>query len=211
MRIRTPVKIIGVSSIIVIFFCFLNKKDEIIINQSDGELIEDFDLILTKGQSVESKLINLLNLSIKQDYTHIGLVHKEKDKIYILHATPDGTKENCIRYDEFQTFIDLSAVCDYRIMRDKNMTNGVRQLLNIELEKYKNSKIPFDFEFDNQEHSHIYCSELVYLMFTKVGLFGTKSFDLKKPIDPNVFLYQKELISITERESTTNKYIAAGQ
>lgn len=205
MQIRTPIKIIGLSSIIVLFFCFLNTKDKIIINQSDVDVIENFDLILTKGQSVESKLVILLNLSIKQDYTHIGLVYKESGKIYILHSTPDGTKDNCIRYDDFQTFIDLSAVCNYKILRLKNMTNDSQRLLKIEFEKYKNSKIPFDFKFDNEEHNYIYCSELIYLMFAKVGLFNPHSYNLKKPIAPNYFLGQKVLIPITERGSTANE------
>ena len=205
MQVKVLIKLLGVGAFIVLVLFFFIKKDKIVINRSDEELVDNFDLILTKGQSVESKLVNLLNLSTREDYTHIGLVYKENNKVYILHSTPDGIKENCIRYDDFQTFIDLSTVCSYKILRHKNMTNGVQRLLKTELYKYKNSKIPFDFEFDNQEHNCIYCSELIYLMFVKVGLFNSQSFNLKNPISPNYFLSLNELISITERSSTANE------
>ena len=203
MKVKTPIKLFIMGLLCVLFY-FLKQKEQIVINHSDTELIENFDLILSKGQSAQSKLVNLVHLSIKQVYTHIGIVCKEGNTIYVLHATPDGTVENCIRYDEFQTFINLSNVSDYQILRPKYMTKNIRQLLRIEVEKFKNSKIPFDYKFNNQEHNYIYCSELIYLMFKKTGLLNQKWFNLTKPIDPNAFINLKALIYITERSSNNN-------
>ena len=208
MRVKKLIKLFILILIFILFFYFFNKNEKIVINRSDSELIENFDLILTQGQSVQSKVLYLLNLSIKGGYTHIGIVCKEGNMIYIIHATPDGTKENCIRYDEFQTFLDLSNVCKYKILRFKFINPNIQQLIRIEVEKYRNSKIPFDYQFNNQKHDHIYCSELIYQIFTKVGLMRPQSFDMTKPINPNEFLYLKELISVTEKSSDKSKFIS---
>ena len=109
---------------ILISFClvalslifFLGKDEKVDICKIDQNRIEDFDIILSKGQSAQSKIIRLLNLSTK-DYSHIGIIYKEKGKVFVLHATPDGTKSNGIRYDDLESFLFLSHVCDFIILR----------------------------------------------------------------------------------------------
>ena len=163
--------------------------------------IEDFDIILSKGQSVQSKLIGLLKFSM-EDYSHIGIMIKDKDKVYVLHSTPDGTNANGIRYDDLQTFLDLSDVSDYTILRYQNISFDFRQRLRIEFDKYKTNKAPFDFDFNNYENKKIYCSELVWLIFNNSGLFEINDFNLSKPIYPKYFLKMNKFVAIDLKKTS---------
>ncbi|WP_372745588.1 YiiX/YebB-like N1pC/P60 family cysteine hydrolase [Lutibacter sp.] len=185
--------------ILLIAFLFLYQEEKIIVNENDKINIQQFDLILTSGQSLQSKLLNLFNFT-RYSYSHIGLILKKNNEIYVLHSTPDGTKENGIRFDHFQQFIDLSNVNYYRILRLNTKDN---YNLNRSLNRFKNKKVAFDYEFNNFDKNKIYCSELIFDIFNENGLIKTK-IDLSKPIHPKIFAQMPEFSSIMDRNSNNN-------
>jgi uncharacterized protein YycO len=195
MKLRKQNKVIGFCIVIFVLFFFISKNDKIAMNEIDKDKIEDFDIILSKGESVQSKLIGLLNLST-EDYSHIGIMIKENDKVFVLHSTPDGTKKNGIRFDDLQTFIDLSSVSDYIVLRFQDISSDFCQKLKKEFGRYKTIQAPFDFDFNNFENKKIYCSELVWLIYINSGLFDTSDCNLKKPIYPKYFLKMNKLVTV---------------
>jgi uncharacterized protein YycO len=184
-----------------LIFFFFSKKERVIINDSDINSLKNYDLIITSGQSVHSKLLNLFRFS-NQNYSHIGIVLKENNNIYVLHSTPDGTNDNGIRYDDLQSFIDLSFVNYYKILRFDTLTNI--QNIQKKIEHYKKSKYPFDYKFDNKNKDEIYCSELIYDIYKEQGLEINK-LNLDVAIHPKLFLTITGLISIIERKYTANR------
>ncbi|MCA0447299.1 MAG: hypothetical protein LCH54_13830 [Bacteroidetes bacterium] len=166
--------------------------------------IEDFDIIVSKGQSVLSLLTNLMQFSTS-DYSHVGIVIRKNKRLYVLHSTPDGTNLNGIRFDDLQTFFDLSDVSDFVILRHKDITVSFQQRLKVEFSRYLTIKAPFDFDFNNLENSRIYCSELVWLIYKNAGLLKTKDFDLINPISPKYFLTLKSF----NRVPSTNVHHAS--
>lgn len=189
--LRNKVKvIIAVLSILSVFY-FPSRKVKVLEEEVDKKKLSNYDLILSKGQSVHSRFINLLNCS-SSSYTHIGIINKEDDQVYVLHSTPDGTKENGIRYDKLQSFFDLSSVSDYTVLRSQYITDSTREKLRIEFDKYRKSQVPFDFDFNNLESNKIYCSELVWLIYTQAEACDKNQFNFKKPIYPKFFLNLNE-------------------
>lgn len=201
MKKKRLINIIGLFLFGVVLFYFTTKKDKVAVNEIDINKIDDFDIILSKGQSVQSKLIGLLKFSI-EDYSHIGIMIKKNDSVFVLHSTPDGTDDNGIRYDNLQTFIDLSDVRDYTVLRYQSISSVFRQRLMVEFERYKNSQAPFDFDFNNFDHRKIYCSELICTIFKNSGLSTLQEFDLTKPIYPKYFLKMKGLIKINTMKTS---------
>ncbi|MGB3343252.1 MAG: YiiX/YebB-like N1pC/P60 family cysteine hydrolase [Aequorivita sp.] len=198
MQFKKLIKFLVIGSILILVFSFFYQKEKILINDNDKHNIEQFDVILSSGQSFQSKLLNLFNISV-QSYSHIGLILKENNKIYILHSTPDGTEDNGIRYDNFQEFIDLSNVNYYRILRLDSL--GEYQNIEKSIKHFKETKIPFDYDFDNIDKHKIYCSELVFDIFNDNKLIKTK-LDLSKPIHPKEFVKMTEFRTIKERKTT---------
>ncbi len=197
MKTRKSTKLIGLSfAATFVFFIVFCKKDKLDIKDIDKDRIESFDIILSKGQSMQSKLISLLNYSTN-DYSHIGIILKENGEVFVLHSTPDGTKMNGIRFDDLQTFIDLSNVSDCKILRHQSITNNNRLELSNEVKNYKFTQNPFDFDFDNFSNNRVYCSELVYLIFSKTGLIKKGVFDLSRPIHPKYFQNIEEFTTVS--------------
>jgi len=201
MQIQKLIKIFSACGLVVLIILFFNKKEKIIINEIDLKQFENLDIIVTSGQSVQSKVLNIMSFSF-ESYTHVGIICKEKNRIFVLHSTTDGTKENGIRYDDLQSFIDLSNVNYYKVLRSENIRKYAL-LINHEIEKYRTLKIPFDYDFDNTTKDKIYCSELVYDIYKNNGIIISE-LDLYKPIHPKIFVKLKELITIKEREYTDN-------
>jgi uncharacterized protein YycO len=201
MKLRVQIKVIGFFLIVFALYFFIRKKEIISMNEIDKNKIEDFDIILSKGQSVQSKLISLLKLTTV-DYSHIGILIKENDNdnVFVLHSTPDGAETNGIRYDDLQTFIDLSDVSDFTVLRYQDISSEFNQKLRKEFSRYKTIQAPFDFDFDNFENKKIYCSELVWLIYEKAGLFKAKEFNLTKPIYPKYFLKMNKLMKVNYKK-----------
>lgn len=203
MKPRILSQIIVFFLIVLLSFFLISRKEKIAVKEVDTKKIENFDIILSKGQSVQSKLISLLKLSIN-DYSHIGIMIKDNEEVFVLHSTPDGTKTNSIRYDNLQTFIDLSSVSEYIVLRYNDLSDDLYQKLRMEFDKYKAIKAPFDYDFNNFEHGKIYCSELVWLIFSDAGLFKPCDFNFEKPIYPKYFLKLNGIISININKSNQN-------
>lgn len=163
------------------------KREKLSVEEIDCHRIADFDIVLSKGQSVQSKFINLLKLS-SGDYTHTGILFNENDTIFVLHATPDGTEENGIRYDDLQTFIDLSKVNEIVVLRPRIGSDTMARLLRSECNRYMKLEAPFDYDFNNYENSRLYCTELVWLIYKAAGLDGLQIINPDRPIYPVHFL-----------------------
>jgi uncharacterized protein YycO len=182
-------KIILAISILLILLLILlmSKNDPIKITEADNAQFENFDIILSKGNSFHSRLINLFNYSA-DNYSHVGVVIKEGNKAFVLHSTPDGTKSNGIRYDSLQTFVSLSNVNEYLILRYPDISPASQDKVFAEFSKYKSKAYPFDYDFNNKDQSKIYCSELIWLIFKDISPPIMDGLNLDKPIHPKSFL-----------------------
>lgn len=173
----------------------LGRKIQVDINNIDISKLNEHDLILIKGQSIQSKIISLFNLSV-EDYSHIGILAKENNIVYVLHSTPDGTHMNGIRYDTLSKFLELSYAKDYTILRWQNTFSDFKKEIQDEFDKFKTRKAPFDYDFNNKENNNIYCSELVWLIFYNSGILKYNDLDLSRPIYPKYFLKLNKLVEI---------------
>ncbi|MEI8204952.1 MAG: YiiX/YebB-like N1pC/P60 family cysteine hydrolase [Bacteroidota bacterium] len=199
MKLKRRSKIINFCLFFLVLFYFTNKKEKVKVNNIDNHKIKDFDLIISKGQSAQSKFIGLLNYSI-EDYSHIGIIKKKGDSIFVLHSTPDGTETNGIRFDNLQKFLDLSDVNDYTVLRFQNISNRFHYNLNVEFEKLKKGQAPFDYDFNNFDHGKIYCSELVCIILKNSRLSTLQEFDMSKPIYPKYFFKVKGFVKINTKK-----------
>lgn len=201
MKQKRLIKILSLCLFSLVLFYFTSKKDKVAVNEIDKNKIDDFDIILSKGQSVQSKFVSLIKLTM-EDYSHIGIMITENDKVFVLHSTPDGTKTNGIRYDDLQTFIDLSDVSDYTVLRYQDISLDFRQKLREEFSRCKTIQAPFDYDFNNFENGKIYCSELVWLIFKNAGLFKSNDFNLQKPIYPKYFLTMNKFFTVNIKKTS---------
>lgn len=195
-----PLKTSFVTSFILFGFLFIFsfKNQKIEINGRDISFFNSYDVIITCGQSFYSRLINIKNFS-SENYSHIGILLYENGKFFVLHSSPDGTKENGIRYDEIQKFLDLSDVSKYTVLRLSNLNQKEKDILSEEISILRHLNIPFDYDFNNRDQSQIYCSELVWIIYRKVSPFFLTGFEIDKPFHPYKFLEQDSFQIVVTR------------
>jgi len=191
---RFIILIVFAGFIVFLFY----KNDKIIVTPADTNRVKSFDLIVSSGQSVQSRLLKLLDIS-QNSYSHIGIIIKRNNKAFVLHATPDGTPDNAIRFDDLQTFINLSDVNFYTILRPRKPLTDTTSLYR-QINHYRLTHIPFDYNFDNFDKTKIYCSELVYDIYSKSRLIHSE-LNLNKPLAPKIFIQLKDFKIVLNRKA----------
>ena len=179
-----------------IFYCGLyikNKRDYIGFNYN---LLQSGDIIFTRGISMKSFVVLLLNRSTDR-YSHCGVIFREKDKYFIIHSTPtpiDKKNGRIVRepLDDFFSFNNITLTSIYRV------DNGHKKYIDSSLciiKHFLQDKIAFDddFQLTNQK---LYCTELIWLAYKNAGLDLTGKDYFNKIIYPSDLINSKYLMHI---------------
>jgi len=126
------------------------------------------DIIFRKGKSLISNIVLLGNPN--SQYSHVGVVIKESDSIYIIHAIPSENKGDAdfIKKESLSSFCDLlfaEQIAIYRLKEDKSIVSTISFLNNM-----YDRRINFDNDFNLESDSAVYCTELVWKAFKKSGI-----------------------------------------
>ena len=170
----------------LLFVSIISRKKQADIAALNPSEIQDGDLILAEGNSLQGKLVNLLNIKGDQ-FTHIGILVNDSNQLFVLHATPDGTLANGVRYDSLQTFIALGNVSAYQILRSTSLLPDEFSQLQQQIDSFRSAEYPFDYSFDNYDNSELYCSELIWLVYSRAGLLDMANIDFSSVIYPSNF------------------------
>jgi uncharacterized protein YycO len=146
---------------------------------SDTMDIHNGDIIFQDSKSSQAKAIKLATHS---KYSHMGILYRKGDKIYVYEASAT------VRMTALKRWIDRGVGKHFVIKRLKNdkilTAKNVRKIQRIG-RRFKGHKYDALFGWDDRK---IYCSELVWKIYKRgLGIeIGTlkklKSFDLSHPI-----------------------------
>lgn len=177
-------KLILKSSLLLLLFLFIitlyNKVEgNNISNNYAIKLLNSGDIIFRKETNFISDSFSKIDDSI---YSHIGIIIKEENKIYVYHIESDE-KENDLKKDEISYF--LRSIEKFSVYRLKKRVDETK--LNFILKQFIDDNIKFDFLFSLSKDK-FYCTEFVNEVYLK--LLGN---------DIYVYLFNfngKEVISI---------------
>lgn len=130
-------------------------------------LVKDGDIVLRSGTDRIAELFKKFN-TIDPSYSHAGIVMIENG--YPMVYNMNANKENPylpIRRDSIQSFVgpfDNTAYAVYRVELDAKEKEDLKNLLV----SYYNNALPFDPNFDLNNDSAFYGTELVYKSFIKI-------------------------------------------
>jgi len=153
------------------------------------------DLIFRKGTGFFSDLFT--NAGDRETpYSHVGIVFVDKEHIFVIHTeASELTGVGFVKIDKIEEFLDRKNSIYAAVYRLKeNSWPYGRMAVEVAFE-YAKQKIPFDIKFDLTTENELYCTELVYLAYKKVGLDIVDKLDI---ISFNVssYQYKKEIVSI---------------
>lgn len=144
------------------------------------------DIMLRSGTGIISNMIRK-TLNEKNPFTHCGVICKNKDSTYVIHAVAkeisghDGIQTTTI--NDFLKNSDKNNVALFRLKVSKNQ---IRNMVN-KLQFYLKKQINFDYNFDLNDSNKMYCSEIIYYSLDEK--IRNQIFKLKKIKKNNILLF----------------------
>ena len=146
--------------------CKKSKEDTL----KDADNLQPGDVVFRLGDSPESNAIMVADPEAA--YSHVGIVVSYMNKMKIVHACPGDNFEindsNLVRMDRPEVFFSNKNCLQGAIYRYANR-DFAKKAAEEAISMYEN-KIPFDFNFEAEDSSALYCTELVTLAYHKAGV-----------------------------------------
>jgi len=157
------------------------------------------DIILRKGSNLVSDLI-AGNFQDCEDMSHCGIILVDPSGSFVVHTISGAiSAQDGIRKEPIDSFIQNADNHKVIVLRSNSITDAA--LIRSECERLLRQKIGFDHEFDADDHSTVYCSELVRDVYQATGMpdffhytsrYGIRFIDFDTFFDTRLFtrIYQ---------------------
>ena len=181
----------------VLHFLFPSQKTITYYTDSDNIKFHSGDLIFRRGKSFVSQLVLL---SDKQSqYSHVGVVIIRNNTPYVVHAVPGETENNEPEYVKLETipeFLDVTKSADFAVYTLKNKYRNIGDMVAKKALDYFEQQIEFDASFNLEDHSRLYCTELVWCAYQSADINLIETYDkLKVPFYKGDFIYPGNLLN----------------
>lgn len=132
------------------------------------------DLLFRRGNEAVSEVV--LGLDPGSEYSHVGIVVFEGNQPMVVHAAPaeDRHERSIVKVEpvtRFLAFDRSSGMVVYRLKKAHLIsTEAIMQLAAREALRLAKADTPFDSAFDLNTTDQLYCTELVWYVYRKVGI-----------------------------------------
>ncbi len=135
------------------------------------EKIQQGDIVFRRGESMASEVV-LFN-DVDGKYSHVGIIVECDSGMMVVHAVPGENKKlpdyDLIVMERIDKFFSPEAAVKGEIMR-MDLDSTQRSLLSkLAIEKVE-QKVPFDHNYDLSDTTKLYCTELLQLIYEKIGV-----------------------------------------
>lgn len=171
-----PLKI---TMIIIALLC-LNACKANLSNEDLEKILQDGDIIFQTSQSSQSQAVQLVT---KSKYSHMGIIFKEKNKLYVYEAVQP------VKTTPLNEWIARGEKGHYVVKRLKNSDKVLTPQNKSKMQKIAKGFLgrPYDLTFEWSDQK-LYCSEFIWKIYQRgagieIGkLEKLGDFDLSHPI-----------------------------
>ncbi|MFZ4399049.1 MAG: YiiX/YebB-like N1pC/P60 family cysteine hydrolase [Bacteroidales bacterium] len=159
--------VIILSLIMILFvYNYCTKQDHSFstytLTNEEINLIQNGDIILRHGYGLASDII-VKTLNEKYDISHCAIICKNGNQINVIHSVSQSLSD----FDGLQSQTLKRFICDSKensiiVVRFKNQKNNGNEVLAKRAAYYLSKKLPFDNDFNLNDSSRIYCTELIW-------------------------------------------------
>jgi hypothetical protein len=161
----TGVIIFMVTLVSVLVYVFTPRGKPVEIGDTDElfSVVREGDIICRLGDRLWSELFKDISITDKR-YSHMGIIRINGDDggIYVIHS--EGTTEpgkDYVKEEPLGSFIKIAR--SVGIYRTNDADGG--EISNLAAEYLG---LPFDWQFDTQDESKLYCTELLYVVLKRL-------------------------------------------
>lgn len=137
--------------------------------QVDTSKLRSGDLIFREGPSFNSKVVKTMSDS---RFSHVGIVYKSAHGWKVVHAVPDESESHATDYvkcEPIDFFLEPSKAKSAKFMRIKCSSRQALNAACYAISKARNKTL-FDNDYDLQDTSKLYCTELVWQAYKHQGI-----------------------------------------
>ena len=133
------------------------------------ELLQEGDIVFRRGYGFASEMVVYNDADGK--YSHVGVVVNSEKGLMIAHSVPGGDAEenDIMRLERIEQFYSAESSSCGEIVRMELDSLQRRRLSEMAVAK-ANEKIPFDHNYDLEDTTSLYCTELVQLLYRNIGI-----------------------------------------
>ncbi len=159
------------------------------LNKNEISCLQDGDIILRKGYGfVSNRIIETLNDTL--DISHCGVIVKIDSGWSVVHAIPGRfspfSKDDGVIITTLSSFMEEAYPNSIIITRLKRDT--LEQVAQKAL-SYAKRKAPFDYDFNLNDTTSLYCSELILHILEEKYALNPETLGVKENLPPfSIFL-----------------------
>lgn len=158
-------------------------------NLPDTVQLQSGDLVFREGVSKESRAVTTLDRG--SQYTHVGMVVRDRDHWCVLHAVPNERtgkdEEDSVKLEPIGTFFRSDRAVSGGVYRYPITPADTLGLLHRGLGLYYGRHPLFDNLFDAKDTTAFYCTELVNFLYQQViGVDLSEGRRHNLPLFPNL-------------------------
>ena len=103
--------------------------------------------------------------SIEKKFSHIGIVSKENDSLFVYHSeASEFTGIGFVKKELLSSFLNEIKIYDFY---ELNFNDTINFQIVEQVKQYYNLKVPFDMDFNSSDDKKLYCTELIAISINK--------------------------------------------
>lgn len=133
-------------------------------------LLSDGDLLFRCGTSAESETI--LKIDSTGQYTHVGIAINIDNKWHVVHVVPGESSDgvDMVKTEPIDTFFMTTRAVHGRAMRLRECDAQKAHMAALRAYELSKQRIPFDFFYNWDDSTRLYCTELMQRAYASVGI-----------------------------------------
>ncbi len=192
IRLITGISLLVIITVALLYvFIFSDKPDKThnsancyCLSEDEKSLLQDGDIILRKGYGfVSNQIIETLKDSL--NISHCGIIVQIDSCWSVVHSTPGyfsiPFKDDGVIITSLSKFMESSypnSIIITRLKRD-HLSQIAEKALN-----YAERKVPFDYDFNYNDTTSLYCSELILRILEDKFALTPEALGVKKDPPP---------------------------
>lgn len=131
------------------------------------EKLKQGDIAFRKGEGFVSDVV--LYNDADGLYSHIGLIVIHNDSIKVVHSVPGEGDYDGVKIEPIEMFYATSRAVKGEVVRMELNDEQRRAIGEIAIKKGID-KIEFDHDYNLNDTTQVYCTELIKLLFNHIGI-----------------------------------------
>lgn len=132
-------------------------------------LLQEGDIVFRRGEGFTSDIVAYNDADGK--YSHVGIIAKVDSNLVIVHAVPGESDDgrDIVKAVKLEDFFAPDKALKGEIMRI-TLNSEQRQNISHRAIKKACSQVEFDHQYNIDDTSKLYCTELLQLLFGHIGI-----------------------------------------